>query len=125
MDFVSGTTDIRRNIIALERLRTSSIPRERQEYVQFIRRGHNFVWTHAFGKRLFAPSRFAGYRNNTVDKHRLNDERHGGKTDKVLSRWLRGSPRRHPPLEAEFRRHCDRYDIPREKRNPKFWERGV
>jgi len=125
MEFVTSPTDIRRNIHTLDRLSRSSSRSERQYHRERIRKGHCFVWTRKGGRRVFAPSRFAGYKDNSVAAHERNDEKHGGHTNMVISDILRSQAVKNQPLAAAFQRYCRQHGIVPENRTRRFWRSGV
>jgi len=123
-NFVSKLDHIQKNIVRLDGLSSGPI-RMKQYHRDRIRKGHCFVWTSTSGRRIFAPSRFAGYKNNTMNDHELNPDKHGGETNAKISRLLGSNPTKDPRLEAEFMNYCRAHGIVPEKRIRKYWKRGV
>lgn len=52
---------------------------------QYIARGRVFVSYKVNGENHFAPSRFVGYKDNTLVKHQNNQEQDGKKTTPAIS----------------------------------------
>ncbi len=125
MDFVTSPAQIRRNIQTLDRLGRSSDGSEREYHRERIRQGHCFVWTEESGRLLFAPSRFAGYRDNSVEDHEQNDDKNGGRTNHAISDVLGAQPVRDDDLEAAFQRYCTGHGIVPQNRTRRYWRTGV
>jgi hypothetical protein len=69
MSLVGNRTDIVRNIRTLDNLSRSAIRNDRKYHHARIRKGHTLVWIMRDGRRIFAPSRYAGYKNNSPASH--------------------------------------------------------
>jgi len=125
MNFVIDSRDIRKNILALNRLANSSDGADRQYHDDRIKQGHCFVWAEESGRLIFAPSRFAGYRDNRPAEHERNEDRHGGRTNRVISQILRGESVKDGDLETAFQKYCADYRIVPQNRTRLYWRRGV
>ena len=77
----------------------------RQKYLGYIERGTVFLPYLKLGRTAFAPSRFIGYKNNTLEKHQINLLKDGKKTTPRLSSLL-GEAAVHSGLEQEYLLFC-------------------
>lgn len=125
MDFVRSPADIRKNIKTLDALSKSPDRSAREYHRERIRQGHCFVWTEEAGRLIFAPSRFAGYKDNRPQDHERNEDRHGGRTNHVISEILEVDPVKDTDLETAFQRYCRAHHIEPQRRMRRYWRRGV
>lgn len=72
---------------------------------QYIANGKVFVSYIVDGKYHFAPSRFVGYKDNTLIKHQNNKEKHGTTTTNYISKIL-GPNHFDSTLEVAFLNYC-------------------
>ena len=70
------------NAINFNELTTSS---DSFAYTVFNRFTH---WYYFEESDIFAPSKFIGYENTTLENYRRETGRHGGKTEKLLTHWF-------------------------------------
>ena len=57
---------------------------------------------------IFAPSKFIGYENTTLENYRRGEGRHGGETEKILKKWFRPLEQS-SPLFKEISTKLDKY----------------
>ena len=125
LEFVSNLNDLRRNLWTLEHYRCSVNSREQAFYNRLLRQGTCFLaWNGNDGALRFAPSRFIGYRHNSIE----NCKAHAGAMNArqvtvILSQLLGMVPRPNARLEFAYHRFCANADIqPRNANRPKhFW----
>lgn len=96
-------------------------------YLGLVERGTCFVVTTDGVNYCFYPSRFLGYKNNTIDEHEKNISKDGRETNKAISQVLGNAPAPNHDLEIEYRNFCKKFGFnPREKGSfgaqRKFWE---
>ena len=71
-DFIESRIDVVKNIYTLYSYAKSDIEEEKEWALERFKLGKWFV-VEPFGNTLlFAPSRFVGYKNNTIEKHTKN-----------------------------------------------------
>ena len=64
----------------------------------------------------FYPSRFIGYKNNTMDAHLSNENKDGKETNPKISSLIGINPIFNLPLEQEYIKYCEKLGfIAREK----------
>lgn len=116
-DYIEKREDIISNIETLySYLHCESDEEYKQWAVDKLKRGKNMVVEVIDGRICFAPSRFAGYLNNTKEKH---DEYHGdGKaTDKVLKTYY--NKIQDSRLDSIFQKELAKYD--ESSAEKKYW----
>jgi hypothetical protein len=106
MNFISNMEELEENLKRLERYRYSDDQSEQKYYLNRIKLGTCFVVFQGKGKLLLGPSRFLGYRNNTIALHMQNDEKDGRKTNPVITKILQIPPKYNEHLENLYREHC-------------------
>ena len=71
-DFIENRIDVIKNIYTLYSYAKSSIVDNKEWALQRFKQGKWYI-VEVFGNTLFfAPSRFVGYKDNTIEKHKLN-----------------------------------------------------
>lgn len=79
-DFIENRIDVVKNIYTLYSYAKSTVAEEKEWALQRFKMGNWYV-VESFGDTfLFAPSRFVGYKNNTIEKHTSNHG-HGTQTN--------------------------------------------
>ena len=90
---------------------------------ELIRKGKNFVAYNFNGSTHFAPSRFVGYKDNTIRKHFQKDNgKHGTYTSQRLRRSdILGIDRPDPELQTEWESYCRECGVEPTKGTKTFW----
>lgn len=88
------------NLETLESYRNSEDPFENEFYLSLVRNGRCFVFYQQGTKPRFAPSRFIGYKGNTMEQHNANKTKDGRITNPAICAVL------HSP--CEFNEELDR-----------------
>jgi 5-methylcytosine-specific restriction protein B len=81
---VESDSEVAANFHTFIKLRVSKKPEERAKYASFLRQAKILVVEKIDGKREYAPSRFVGYRRNTLAAHEADTERNGTVTTPKL-----------------------------------------
>jgi|GEM_PF-3710598 len=109
----------------LEALSSANSDR-REKAVGLVKRGHNFIACLADGSYIFAPSRFAGYKDNNVMEHGYYLYNNCKETDPAVSHILGhmmtdevGEIRQ--KLEDAYLDFCDDLDIELKNSEWKYW----
>lgn len=87
---------------------------------QYIARGRVFVTYIVDGKYHFAPSRFVGYKDNTLVKHQNNEEKDGRITTPAITKIL-GSRTFDPRLEEAYLMYCEWLDVRAANQKRTYW----
>ena len=127
MDVVKTREDLAMSISQLA-LDLDSIDSVRSNYARvLIKRGICFVVTDRHGEPFFSPSRFVGYRDNTIATHEANMSRDGRITNPAISEILGLEPMSDKDLEEEYMRFCVRVGVVSQEKatfghQRKFWD---
>lgn len=87
-----------------------------------VQRGVCFVARRSPDGWRFYPSRFAGYADNTMERHLDYDEKSGIETNPAISRLLGGRPLPDMELERSYREWCGRLGMEPYGKNRKYWK---
>ncbi len=125
LEFVSNLDELRRNLWTLEHYRCSVNSREQAFHNRLLRQGGCFLaWNGNDGALRFAPSRFIGYRHNSIE----NCKAHAGAMNtrqaiNILSCLLGMTPRPNAKLEFAYHRFCANAGIQADNasRTRRFW----
>lgn len=88
--YIECRRDVQENILTLY----AYLQNEEEEYYyewakERLSQGRNFVVEAIDGKLYFAPSRFVGYKHNSLEKHEDNSDKSGTDTDRELKRFYK------------------------------------
>ena len=86
----------------------------------YIARGKVFVAYNVGGKYHFAPSRFVGYKDNTLIKHHKNKEKDGKVTTPAITKIL-GAKFYDSKIEKDYLLYCERLGITASNNKRSFW----
>jgi hypothetical protein len=114
MPFIQSVDDLEANIDTLENYRSSSNINQVEFYKNLIKRGRCFIAYQIDDEYHFAPSRFLGYRQNNMIKHRRAislGQRDGRDTNRVLIRIIGQLPEENRHLGIKFRQFCKRLGV--------------
>ena len=89
MDLVASKEDIAANLALFDSYRTAASDAHRAYFADRLRLGKQFVWSKVGDRFLFAPSRFAGYRDCTLEKHSAFPLKDGKITTPAINRLLK------------------------------------
>jgi len=101
---VSTWEQISNNLKTLEGYRQSEETKD--DYIGFLKRGVCFLVYEEDEINKYAPSRFIGYVDNSIEKHRCNNERDGRETNKAISIIIKCEPKHNEELEHEYIKFC-------------------
>lgn len=126
MELVTTKQQLTTNIETLERYLTEGDSNEMKEAVSLVKKGICFVAYKASHELRFAPSRFIGYVENNVEKHSLNEGKHGTITNNAIKKIIGIEPLPNEKLELQYIAFCNKLGIyPSEKATfgaqRKFW----
>lgn len=108
-ELVANVDEIVANIYRLHEMRAGSAA-ERKFHIGRIKNGKVFVALEHEGRLLFAPSKFAGYRDNNLNHLSRLGERHGSDTNVRISRLLGEeigpTHPEHKRLDKAYEKYC-------------------
>lgn len=120
MEFVATVDDILTNIRTLEKYLKSKILEEKTYAEDLVRKGKTILVYKVNGENHFAPSRFSGYKNNTMEKHIENDEKDGRDTNPVITEII-GRPFENEKIESFFIDYCAKLGIKPDNTKRHYW----
>lgn len=116
-EFVKSQEDIQKNIETIEAYLNPYGYKDKQIFAaNLIKNGTCFIAYKVSEEIRFAPSRFVGYAENSMEKHESNDYKDGRDTNEVINRVLGFAPIEDAELEADYLKYCNKLFItPRAK----------
>lgn len=126
MKTISTVDDLAHNLAILRKYLNSSKESEHSFAQELTRDGLCFVVQMVDGSQFFAPSRFVGYRQNSMAAHRRNKKKDGRVTNPVISKILGSKPEINKELEEQYRSFCARIGVEPRAEGPfgierKYW----
>jgi 5-methylcytosine-specific restriction protein A len=116
--------DLKRNLIEVESyLSPEASEADSDEMRNYIKHGHNFVAYRVGNTYHFAPSRFVGYKDNSLTIHRSNRLEHtvvGTDTDAYINQILRKNTQS-DGMESKYQEYCQSLQIKPDNRKRKYW----
>jgi hypothetical protein len=121
--YVNSREDIIINLKTLEQYKNSTNPRIKEFYNALIKNGKCFAVYRTDQGSGFAPSKFIGYRNNTMEAHVPDVGKDGKKTNPVIDRILKYRLKYKATLEAEYKKFCREYcEREPSKKKRAYWD---
>jgi 5-methylcytosine-specific restriction protein A len=126
MRLIENLHQLIENIETVELYLTEGTEQQKSEIIKLIKRGTCFVAYNAETELRFAPSRFLGYSENTIEEHLQSDDKDGRETNDAINDILQAKPLPNNELENQYRIYCNSLGIhPNEKGafgvQRKFW----
>ena len=88
--YIECRRDVQENILTLYSYLQNEAEEHHREWAkERLSQGRNFVVEVIDGKLYFAPSRFVGYKQNSLEKHEDNSDKSGTDTDRELKRFYK------------------------------------
>ncbi len=89
MKFIKNLKDLSVNLETLENYLNSPVEKEKEYALNRVKLGTCFVVYEIKEEKHFAPSRFIGYKDNTMGKHDNNNAKDGRETNPAISGVLK------------------------------------
>jgi 5-methylcytosine-specific restriction protein A len=121
MKTVDDLGDIASNVLTFNSYRASEVVAEREFYADRIRLGKNFVAVSTKKGMLFCPSRFAGYKWNTMEKHLAFEYKSGSVTTPRITSVLGISHENRVKMEDEYLNLCAELQIEPSAKQRSYW----
>jgi 5-methylcytosine-specific restriction enzyme A len=106
MEFVQNWQEIAENIISVTRGAESDKEETRSYFRGLILRGTCFIASTRGNQAVFAPSRFIGYADNSMEEHELNQEKDGRDTNPVIEKILTTNWSANTELDRLYKNYC-------------------
>ena len=113
-------TQLIKNLYRVEGYLSSTSDELYDAMAQYIARGRVFVSYIVDGSYHFAPSRFVGYKDNTLVRHQNNEEKDGRITTPAISKIL-GPRKFDSELEDEYLKYCDWLGVTAANQKRTYW----
>ena len=109
MYLIENRKELHANIKRIDEYLTNKVDPEYGYALDLIKRGTCFIaLTDKDNTIKFYPSRFIGYRNNTMNAHLSNDSKDGKETNPKISSLVGMNPIEDSLLEQEYIKYCDK-----------------
>jgi hypothetical protein len=128
VEIINNLSELKYTIKTLEDYLTNKKEPEYEFALQLIKRGTCFVVVEENNNNYkFYPSRFIGYKGNSMDNHLNNDKKDGRDTNPAISNIIGHKPIPNEFLNNEYVKYCEKLGfIARNKGSfgveRKFWE---
>lgn len=106
MELVTTWDQIAANLLEVERVRGPRSGSEYRDYLSLVKLGTCFLPYTSSTELAFAPSRFIGYVENTLQKHAANARKDGRLTTPAISAILGRNPEPDDALENQYVAFC-------------------
>jgi 5-methylcytosine-specific restriction protein A len=120
MNIVTFHEEIAANVIVFDSYRTSKNALYRSFFRERLRLGKIFVYGIVGVQHVFAPSRFAGYSQCTLEKHAAFPNKDGKVTTPQITRLL-GKPQPNPTAEAAYIALCKLEGVEPSGKERTYW----
>lgn len=106
MNTITTTKELIDNLKTIEQYLASDNKDQAESTTNLIKNGICFL-AYQFDEEIrFAPSRFIGYKKNTLKKHDLNLGKHGNITNPAITNLLLNKPLPSKKLESDYKNYC-------------------
>ncbi len=121
MKTIETLEELRRNLSILETYLTEGNDDESDYASSLIKNGMCFVAYKIKNEWRFAPSRFIGYANNSIQLHKNNDDKDGKETNPAIEKLADASLGENNDLEKKFLTYCSDLGINPKNNHRKYW----
>lgn len=122
MKLIESIEQLEKNLETVEYYITEGSDAENKEATRLICAGTCFVAYEIDGQFRFAPSRFIGYKNNTINQHRESTIKHGTITNGAINRIMDNRLEPNEELEKAFLKYCHNLGIEPYNKKRKYWK---
>lgn len=118
---IRSEEDLKDNLRYIE-----SLLRERNVDIRdLLAKGNNYVYYKFNGQDRFAPSRFVGYKKNSIQRHSKAINKDGRETDKKINEILKDKYEVNKHLEGRLQQFLKNYEKTIKKGGHKFWKTDI
>lgn len=122
MKLIETIDQLEKNLETIEYYITEGSDAENKEATRLISAGTCFIAYKIDGEFRFAPSRFIGYKNNTINRHRESTIKHGTITNGAINIIMDNKLLPNEELEKEFVKYCYNLGIEPHNKKRKYWK---
>lgn len=120
MEFVQNIDDIIENIKTFEKYLASGNTKKKEFAQSLVKKGRTILVYKVSGQNHFAPSRFCGFNNNTMDHHIVNDEKDGRDTNPIIDRII-GKAFANDKTESKYIDYCAKIGVVPDNVKRRYW----
>lgn len=121
MQFIQTKDDLVQNILTVENYLHSKDSHEKEFAENLIRRGKTILVYKVNGENHFAPSRFLGYCNNSMQAHLSNYDKDGRETNPVIDQVLDTKPFITKTIETNFLQYVEKLGMTADNNKRRYW----
>lgn len=121
MDVVNTKDEITANLLVFDSYRTSNRKEYRSFFTERLRLGKIFVVGLINDNHIFCPSRFAGYKECTMEKHKAFPSKDGRITTPIISKLLKSNAIANEEAEKSYEYLCHELSITPSKKARTYW----
>lgn len=121
MELISTLEQLKKNIETVEFYLTEGTENEQNQVSNLVKRGSCLLCYEVVKEFRFAPSRFIGYIDNTLNKHN-NSHKDGRDTNVEINKILKSQPISDETLRNKYFNYCDSLGLKANNKNHKFWK---
>ena len=122
MKLIETIDQLENNLETVEYYISEGSDSEIKEATRLISAGSCFVCYEIEGDLRFAPSRFIGYKNNTINRHDKSTIKHGTITNGAINKIMDNKLLPNDELEKAFLKYCHNLGIEPYNKKRKFWK---
>lgn len=120
MERIENQEQLIKNLNTIEQYLQSDSEEDYWTMAEYIANGKVFVAYLVNGQYHFAPSRFVGYQNNSLEEHDANEAKHGTKTTDRINKIL-GKKQFNANLEKNYIKYCKLLDVNPSNNHRTYW----
>ena len=122
-EFIETVEDLKENTRTLIKYLSSKDFEKNKSVKDLVRKGRCFVIFETENGKVFFPSKFLGYKNNTPEKHDVekSNGRDGRKTNSRITQILHCNNTEDSDLNAELQKFCESLNVQLCGKDHSFW----
>ena len=107
METIEKECELMKNLKRIDEYLVSINDQEYSFAINLVKKGTCFVVIKVNTSYKFYPSRFVGYKDNSMDQHLENERRDGGKTNSAISKILENKPVLNREFDKYYKKYCE------------------
>ncbi|WP_230374455.1 HNH endonuclease, partial [Vibrio cholerae] len=118
---IDSINQLESNLALFEKYLSEGTEEEQWFVYELIKRGTCFVSYDVRGEIRFSPSRYIGYAENTMDKHKAHTGKDGRETNPAITKVLGVSLESNSNIEGKFLEFCQNIGVNPDNKSRKYW----
>lgn len=112
LSLIKTVEGLKENLSTIESYLGCTHSSSKKEFaLALIQKGKNIIAYKIQNELHFAPSRFMGYKSNTMESHNNNHYKHGGKTTPQINRIIKNKLISNSELKEAYIKYCRQLGI--------------